>query len=354
MKKILFICRKQFGYSIDNYYHCKYLKNHYKITYLSPKTALDLISMANVNTIYVDFNSNHFENNIRFLLKCIIEARKPEYDIVIINRFHFCFLLALLRNNQEMILDIRSGIILNKPLQRKIQSYFLKFETLFFRNISIISESLSASLNLDKANVLILPVGSEVISIKPKWFDHLTLFYIGTFTNRNIEMTLRAFSKFYKEYSTKIRLSYIIVGFGEGQQTIKEYIIKEKLGTVVRFLGRKRHEDLEEVFNSANIGVSFIPITSYYDVQPPTKTFEYLCNGMVVLATATTEHTKVINDNNGVLINDTEDGFYQGLVEIYNNRKKYNSMKIASDSEIFHWKSIVETRLKPYIDSIIW
>jgi glycosyltransferase involved in cell wall biosynthesis len=92
-----------------------------------------------------------------------------------------------------------------------------------------------------------------------------------------------------------------------------------------------------------------VPITPYYDFQPVTKLYEYMLSGMPVIATNTHENRLVVNDDNGVLINDTPEDFCNGLAKICENRNSYNSLDIRKTVESYTWENIVNTILKPYL-----
>ncbi len=116
--KILYICRKQFGYSVDNYYHCKYLRNDYQITYLSPYVGWGKIILDGVNPIYVNFHKSRIINNLRFYLIAIKFIYNSKYELVILNRTQFFFIFRLFNPFKTFIYDIRSGIVKSKPIKR--------------------------------------------------------------------------------------------------------------------------------------------------------------------------------------------------------------------------------------------
>jgi glycosyltransferase involved in cell wall biosynthesis len=150
-------------------------------------------------------------------------------------------------------------------------------------------------------------------------------------------------SKFYNIYKNKIHISYTIVGDGTDDEVknMKNNIEKLNLSNVVNMVGRVPFDALNTYFDNHNVGVSFVPITDYFDVQPVTKTFDYLLSGMPVLATATYENKLVINAVNGVLIRDSSEDFFDGLEEIFKMRKYYSSEKIRSSVSHYHWDKIV-------------
>src|SRR5690606_31743303 len=110
-------------------------------------------------------------------------------------------------------------------------------------------------------------------------------------------------------------MRFDVVGFGynDEEDNLKRLVVELGLQDVVNFHGRMSHTDAQVFFDRSNIGISYVPLTSYYDHQPPTKTYEYILSGMPVVATETSENVKLINSVNGVLCKDTPDSFADGL-----------------------------------------
>ena len=70
---------------------------------------------------------------------------------------------------------------------------------------------------------------------------------------------------------------------------------------------------------------------------------------MPVIATNTFENRQIVNEKNGVLIQDITEDFCRGLEHIYNQRKTYNSSNIRKSVEQYTWNNIVNNTLKPYL-----
>ena len=100
-------------------------------------------------------------------------------------------------------------------------------------------------------------------------------------------------------------------------------------------------------------GVAFIPGDKHYQVQPATKIFEYLLAGMVVIATQTYENTRVINDSNGVLTDDTAEGFAAGLEKLMEKRMSFKSPAIRDGIGEYAWQRIVAENLLPYLTGLL-
>ena len=342
-KKIIIIHQEPFGYHSDTYYYCKYLREKHSLTYICWDYNKKKIHMDGINIIYISREGNLLIKNFRFIIKVLNEL-KNNYHFQIIKYFRGCSLLKFFFQNKIFLLDIRSSSTLKNKFNRKFYNFFLKKEASFFNNISIISRGLANKLGFPKNSnkIFILPLGAEVISSTTKKFNSIHLLYVGTLYNRNIDQTIKGFAKFYHEYKNKFQITYTIIGsgFGNEEKDLKGLISDEDINHVVQVAGYVPHDELKMFFDTHNVGISYIPKTEYFDVQPPTKTFEYLLSGMPVIATNTSENKAVINDKNGILIKDTHKDFYQGLVQLCQKRIQFNSNDIRSNAMRYSWKKI--------------
>ncbi|GAG65104.1 unnamed protein product, partial [marine sediment metagenome] len=215
----------------------------------------------------------------------------------------------------------------------------MRLEASFFKHITVISESLAEMLQIvDRAHIL--PAGADILSLQDKEFDEFNLIYIGTLYNRALDLTIKGFRQFYEEKKSHVPITYTIIGGGSNreEEILKDLVARYGLSEIVSVTGWIPQDKLRVHFDSANVGVSYIPLTKYYDVQPPTKTFEYLLAGMPVIATYTAENRKIINPGNGVLVGDTVEDFYSGLVGIYENRRSFDSKRIRASSKDCSWE----------------
>ncbi|MCF8095362.1 MAG: glycosyltransferase [Desulfobacteraceae bacterium] len=314
---------------------------------------MERIDMPGIEVHYVPWKGNMLIRGLRFLNRAT-SLMKDKPDIVFIKYFKVVSLaLRLIKPNFRYILDIRTGSVKANSVRRTMQDIRLGFEARFFKNITIISESLSKRLNLaHKAHVL--PLGADIISNVNKTFDEIKLLYVGTLSNRNMEVTLHGLKKFCDEFSDSVSVVYTIIGSGPNneEKRLKNIVDYYGLSDVITIKGRIPHNQLKPYFDSHNIGISYIPMTEYFDVQPPTKTFEYLLSGMAVIATRTSENAKIVNEKDGVLINDSADEFYEGLKEIYDKKNSFDSREIRNSNLKYTWKNIVNNNLKPYLDKL--
>ncbi|MFW8602217.1 glycosyltransferase [Desulfobacterota bacterium M19] len=342
-KKLLILCQNQFGYHVDAYYYCKYLREHFDITYLCWDYGLPEILMPEVNIIFVPRTGSIVARYSRYLSAALSEIRREQYDIHFIKYFRACFLLKVFNFQKQFVLDLRSGHISGRVVNRYVFDLLTRGETLFFRNITVISKSLARRSGLEK-RAIILPLGADRLSRTKKTFESLRLLYVGTLTERNINQTLLGFMKFYNEFKDRIETHYTIIGTGvcDEEDRLRAIVRSKGLSTVVSVLGRIPHDRLKPYFDSHNVGVSFVPMTDYFDVQPVTKTFEYLLSGMPVIATATSENKLVLTHDNGVLIEDSPQGFYLGLKLLSERASSYNSGMIGREASKYLWTFIVK------------
>lgn len=355
MLKLLILNQSQFGQHVDTYMYCKYLIPKYKITYLCWDYGKSKQEMAGVEIVYVSREGNVIQRNLRYLHSAVTFLKHNHFDICFIKYFRGCFVLRLFFPKHCFIFDVRTGSVNKKYIYRLAYDILLRLESMFFRNVSIISQSLAKKLRLDN-KAYILPLGSVHISSTIKSFEDIRLLYVGTLLNRQIEKTIlgvKYFIKNHKDESIK-NFSYTIIGDGPNGEVLQLRELVNKLGLhhCIKIVGRVPYEELTPYFDNHNIGISFVPLTSYFDVQPVTKTFDYLLSGMPVLGTATSENKEVIKKENGVLTKDTIDSFTEGLCRIIKKRNEYSSVSIVKKSQKYHRKIIVRN-FEIYLRSIV-
>ncbi|MDZ7870854.1 MAG: hypothetical protein U5L02_16910 [Rheinheimera sp.] len=98
---------------------------------------------------------------------------------------------------------------------------------------------------------------------------------------------------------------------------------------------------MKSYFDNAHVGIAYIPVTDFYDVQPATKIYEYCLSSIPVLATDTTENIRVLKQNFGVLVADNALDFSYGIEKIIdkiNARELYFS---ENQIEKFNWYFVV-------------
>ena len=349
---LLILCQNQFGYHIATYFYCKYLRNLHKVTYLCWEYSKPKQTMDDIDIVYVSRAGNLLVRNLRYILAALSYLRCHCVDVCFIKYFRGCSLLRIFYPWKKFVFDIRTGYIKQNILSGAVYNFFLRLESIVFSHITIISMSLAKKLRLGK-KISILPLGSIQLSDNIKKFDNIKLLYVGTLSNRKIEKTIHGFSLFLQKQKKAFSVTYTIIGDGDHDELreLKALVNKLNLKSQVKLLGRIPFDQLTPYFDTHNIGISFVPIEPCFDVQPATKTFDYLLAGMPVIATATTENKIVINKNNGVLIDDTIEDFATGIEKAYKNHGQFKSQTIRQAAQIYHWRLIVDN-LEEYLLNI--
>jgi len=362
MKKILIVSNNQFGYLTDTLKYCEYLGNKYKIEVICVDNGLAKIINENIKVHYVK-TKNKYIKRIIFLkaLKKILGVLNP--DLIFIDYFVGCSTVKLFFGNRFVYnLDIRTGSVCINKYKRKLMNLLLKAECRFFENISIISKGLKEELRINNTTIHWLPLGADLNltnkdnSIEKSECKNYKLIYVGTLLRRNIWETVLGLKYFFDmNYDETFNISYDIIGFSnnlDDEEIIKKYINDFGLTDIIKFHGRLNYNSALEFISKADIGISYIPITEYFNFQPPTKTFEYLLSGIPCIATNTFENAQIITKINGVIINDTPKDFCNGLYKLLNYYQQYKSDEIVSSVKDYTWENIVFNNLEPYINYI--
>jgi len=355
-KKILLINKTQFGYHTNSYNYCKYLKDAFDITYISFDTDKKKMEESGVTICYVPYHGSVLTRGLNFIKYCRNYIKNNQVDLIFVLYFQLSSLLKIGLSSNKFLLDIRTGAVGSTPKKRAIADTIMSFETHFFKHITVISESLRDKLGLNSKKCHILPLGADELSSTDKLFHSIHLLYVGTLSFRDIDKTVFGLSRFIQKYKHEnLDISYDIFGSGtvEAEELLRVSISETNLENIVTFHGRKNHKEIQYYFDNCNVGVAYVPITDYYDVQPPTKIFEYARAGMVNIATSTYENRRLITEDNGVICDDTIDSFSDALETIYIYKDKWNSQQIRESLEDFSWEKIVNNNLKKYLYKIL-
>lgn len=342
-KKLLIVNHIQFGYSAGYVQYSRYLKSDFDITYLCWDYFKEVFYEEGISVYYISRNGNLIARNFRFIATIIKFLRATKYHCVFISYFRGCSIIPLFfKKNQFIHLNIRTGSVSVNPINRKIYNTVLRIESCFFKSISIISKSLGSYLKINP-NALIFPLGADPMDINSKVKHKVSMIYVGTFDNRKMEDTIEGLAIFLRK-NPEADIIYTIIGDGWKNEieVIEKKIKTNHLEKYVSLKGHILPNKLKPYFEMANVGVAYIPITPYYNCQPATKIYEYLMAGIPVIATGTVENKQIINSSNGVITEDTPEGFAVGIDHLYKNISNYDTKKIKESITSYEWQNIVK------------
>lgn len=353
MYNLLIINKEQYGYHIDTYKYCVYLSEKFNVTYICWDEGREKVVTDGVRCVYLR-KEGSIINRFLILIRAIQkEIEINSFDVIFVIYFFGSSILRLLNLKASINLDIRTIAVTDNKLNNFLLDNLLKLESLLFKYVSVISEETAHQLGIKKYKVL--PLGGECLIKSNILFDDLNLIYVGTLSNRNIMNLIEGFKAYLQDYpfSKKATLTIVGDGYGEELQVINKFITNHSLDDFIFTTGYIQNYKLGFYLEKATCGVSFIPITKYYQNQPPTKTYEYLLSGLPVLATNTNANAKIINKQNGILIQDDIDSVSKGIFEISQKLNSYNSNVIKNEMKKSLWANIVSEILEPFLSNIV-
>lgn len=352
MKKgnLLIIDKHPFGRLVDVYKWCIYLRDDYDITLICFDSGDEHPEIEGVEVRYVSWAGSIVIRGLRYIL-CCLWAIMFFKGKILVEYFEHCDVLKRFFPNKRMLLDVRTLSISPDVDKRKMSDKALVASCKLYDAISVISASVKHKIGEVGRPVYILPLGADCISRVPKVYNSMRLLYVGTFTGRDLDKTIRGLSLFCGRFPGA-DIHYDIIGSGNHREDefLLGLVTKLDMQSKVTFHGRVPNNRLAPYFDRVNIGVSFVPITEYYNCQPPTKTFEYILSGLFTIATATDENKKIISEANGLLIDDTEAAFADALESIYTRKVVMREKAVRESLSGVTWSEIVDVHLKQILD----
>lgn len=350
-KKVLFASKNQFGYNTPMFKKAQYASGSYQVTFVCWHYGMPEIRQKNINIIYVSRKGNKITRTIR-LIKTIKKHYRNGFDIIYANYFWGISLLKLSLGRTYFPIYINTLYVADdNTIKGLVNNALIKFEIFFFRHIATVSTGVANKLRLK--NYHIIPMGGESFKTTFENKDSLSLIYVGTLGNRNIIQCVKGFHQFIEAYPERKFDQFVIIGNSDGDELdeIATYVKRNNLGDRILTKGFVPQHELEPFYNDANLGVSYVPITPYYDNQPPLKTTEYLVSGLPVIATKTISNQKMVTSKDGVLIHDTEEDFFKGLITFVQKQSTFNSLEIKERNQKHHWLQVVEKKFYPLIEN---
>lgn len=351
-QRLLIINKHQLGTLTDVYKWCYYLREDYDVTLLCFDIGIPKVNIEGVHIEYVDYHGSLKARGIRYILRVLWHILWFKGKIIVVY-FEHCDIFKLIFPFRKMILDIRTLSISPDMEKRKKTDEAIISACKRYDMVSVISEGVRNKIGNIGHKVYILPLGADCISCASKNYATLKLIYVGTFNGRQLDKTIEGMSLFCKKFPN-VSVTYDIIGSGDHDEleTYRRLTDLLHLNDVITFHGRITNHLLAPYFDRTTIGVSFVPITDYYNNQPPTKTFEYILSGLYTIATATDANREVITSDNGILIQDTPEDFARALETIYQKKGTLNERRIRNSLDNYQWKNIVDKYLKPILSQI--
>lgn len=352
-RSLLLVSFEQFGYHIDTFEYCRYLRARYHIVYLCLDHGLSHRKLRGVEVQYCRRRPLG-KVEVGLLLDTSDAIGRLHPDVVFLRRTKVSFLLRLCHPRTPMVFDVRSGSVETDALRRGYENLLLRFNSWFFRHITVISGGLARQLRLPQRARVVPLAASLPDQLTTATRGELGLVYIGTFKNRQLERTVDGLAQFLAGGNSGLSVHYTIVGFGSNDErnTLQKTVLEHGLENRVEIRERLDHDDLPALLSTHNVGVAFTPQVPWFEYQPSTKIYEYLHSGLLCIATDNAANREVISEENGVLVGDTGDSFAKGLDRILKLLPFWDPKIVAVGVQEETWEWIVEHSLDPLLEAV--
>ena len=179
--------------------------------------------------------------------------------------------------------------------------------------------------------------------------DDVVFGYLGNCnTVRQLDVLVDAICSISK---TDARAKLVFVGDGDDRDRLERRAIRRNSTNAITFVGSIPHADVPAYCRMFDVGISHIPDSRPFNIQPPLKTIEYLASGLPVLATATPGNRRIITEDvNGLLCQDATAASYTHLMKyLANNPQKREQLGANARESVqkYNYHNIVENDLLP-------
>lgn len=328
----------------------------------------------NENDIYPASRSNHKINfldegkprkkfkgaldQLLFTFKAVSNLKKINPDLIVIHSNRMNIFYPIFCEKNKLIMMTFTPAVNPSKYKRVFWDLYERLSFTGYKRFLIGTEPMIQAFHLQKKKNYIIRWGMNPISIKPKKFDKIRMLYLGTLTGRDIHKTIYGLNEYLKTNPEVEVERYDIIGTGwkEYITLIEDAINETGLSNIIHLHGYLNDIDIIPFFDEANVGVAFAPKTEYYSNNILTKLYEYLLSGIPTITISTPDNKRVINEINGVLIEDNEHSFADGLNLIAQRFIKYSSTEIMKtvykESLQYQVKYNIVTTFNNIIDEI--
>lgn len=358
--KILVVTTAQFGYLVDYYRYYGYLKKKgHDVKYICVDFGREKIESGNPDIHYISGTGNKLLRHFNFIFGIKKLDKQYNFDRILIHVFPGVTMLLPLVPRRKMYIDIRTVSIHNNPTKRAFFDFLIKTATVMFKHTSVITDV--AAKKIGVTNYKLLPLGganfmnSEDDASVASTYDHLfsngdyIFMYVGALTKRDVIECVKGFH-YYIQKHPDARAKLLIIGGSPGRelQDIKDYIEKHNLHSVIYALGYILQSKLSYFFKHTDCGISYMPLSMPFSKQPNTKTYEYLVNGIPLIAVNSPDNVQVMSNSKvpcGVLIDDNAAAVEYGVEKILESKHLYNREKIAQEFSKYEWDRLFDVYL---------
>ncbi len=298
---------------------------------------------------------------LRFLWRASRLMRVQTFDVVHTYAFVGAGLLRLITwgTGACWLYDCQTSAI--KPPLLGLQNWLIRFESNFFDGISVLSKGIrDIVFGANEPVDAIVPLGADLERFQPREPDpalrrrynfsetDCVFCYCGTLDhNRKMNKLVDAFA-LVAGHESAARL--LVIGDGTGLDDLKQQACELKLENRIVFTGLVPYAEVPAHLAITTIALAFVSMEPCFEHQPPTKTVEYLAQGLPVIATDTAGNRQFIrHDLNGLLSDDGAESYGHSMLGLMRDTgRRVRLAANARDSvKVLDWREIVRMQVIP-------
>jgi len=322
----------------------------------------EIVEGVQVNRVLLNSIGRFSLDRAHFLAKASRILRNQEYDLIHVYAFVGAGLLRL--SNRKLkarwLYDCQTAAI--KPPLLALQNSLIRIESYGYESVTALSEGIRDRVFGTKRRVdAIVPLGADFDHFAPRSAgvelqrkftiapSDVVLCYCGTLDhNRRMEKLIDAFALVAARFS---HAKLLVLGDGSALSELKQQARDLGLTQRIIFAGFIPYKAIPDHLALADIALAFISMDACFEYQPPTKTVEYLAQGLPVIATNTSGNRSFVSHGvNGILCNDTPAAFGQAIIDLLQSPHQIGRLAAHARVSVtaFNWESIVREKVIPH------
>lgn len=306
-------------------------------------------------------------DRLRFLWKAAGIMRRHPADLVHLYAFVGAGLLPWLagRHKALWLYDCQTSAI--KPPLLWLQNWLIRLESYSFDAVTALSAGIrDIVFGQHRVVEAIVPLGADLEHFQPRPPDpelmtrlgiateDCVLAYCGTLDhNRKMEKLLAAFAV---TAAQEPAASLLIVGDGSALEELKAQARELKLENRIIFTGFVPYREIPDYLAVAGVALAFISMDACFEHQPPTKTAEYLAEGLPVIATDTAGNRVFVqHEVNGLLCGDDARTYGQVMLDLVRDPSRRRQLASNARPSVltFDWAAIVRAQVVPLYERLL-
>jgi glycosyltransferase involved in cell wall biosynthesis len=327
----------------------------------------EVVEAVHVHRIHIDSIGRYSLGRLIFLWKAARWLRSQEFDLIHVYAFVGAGVLPWLSrlNRPVWLYDCQTSAI--KPPLLTLQNLLIRFESWSYDTVTVLSEGIRNIVFGTSAKVeAIIPLGADFDHFRPREGqpelrmrygisdDAPVLTYCGTLDrNRCLDRMVSAFAQVAALFP---KPTLLVIGEGSALEDLKQQARALDLTDRIVFTGFVPYSEIPAHLSITTIALAYIVMTPCFEHQPPTKTIEYLAQGLPVIATDTNGNRVFIRDSfNGLLCSDSADALGGAITELLANpaRRARLAANARESVRAFDWSNIVCDRVIPVYREIL-